>query len=369
MRRSFVRSALVLLSASAVAAACGSSGSSSTTTTTAAGATTTTGGPTLSGTLNGSGSSFQATYDNAAIDTFDKAHSGVTVNYNGTAGSGQGQTDLEGQVVDFAGSDVSIAATDLPKLKGRSILYFPTVLGPITVAYKLAGVSKLQLSGPTVAKMFTLKIKKWNDPAIAADNPGATLPSTAITIVHRSDPSGTTSNFTKFLSKADPADWTYGNPKAWPAAVASGTQAGKANPGVAQIVTSTEGAVGYVDYSDASASGLTFASIKNSSGSYIAPSLDSASAAAANAPVAADLTYDPINAPGAGAYPIVSPTYIIVYAKQSDAAKTAILKAFLGYILGPDGQKLAADPTVKFAPLPAGLDAKAVAQLAQITGP
>jgi phosphate transport system substrate-binding protein len=365
MRRSLVRSALPLVAAAAIAAACGSSGSSSKATTAPNG--TTAPGAKVSGTLNGSGSTFQAVYDAAAIDAFTKTNSGATINYNGTVGSGQGQTDLEGQVTDFAGSDVPISAADQSKLKGGAILYFPTVLGPITVAYKLAGVSKLQLSGTTLAQIFSLKIKKWNDPAIAADNPGATLPSTSITVAHRSDGSGTTSNFTNYLGKADAADWTYGSAKGWPPSITSGTQAGKGNPGVAQIIGSTEGAVGYVDFSDASASNLTFASVKNSSGNFIAPSLDGASAAAAGAKVQSNLLYDPINASGAQAYPIVSPTYIIVYAKQTDATKAALLKAFLTYVLGSNGQNLAS--TVKFAPLPASLDTQAVAQISQITGP
>ncbi len=130
---------------------------------------------------------------------------------------------------------------------------------------------------------------------------------------------------------------------------------------------STSGAIGYVDFSDAKSAGLSVASVKNAAGSYIAPSTDSASAAAASATLNADMTYNPINTSGAQAYPIVSPTYIIVYAKQTDAAKGAALKAFLKFILGPDGQALAT--TVNFAPLPSQLTSKALAQVDSITGP
>jgi phosphate transport system substrate-binding protein len=361
IRRYVLRVGAPLLALATLAGACSSS--KATTSTTAAAGPTTTSGPPLSATLNGSGSTFQAAYDGSAIDAFTKINKGVTINYNPT-GSGQGQTDLENQVVDFAGSDVTVAATDLPKFKGGSILYFPTVLGPIAVSFNLSGVTSLNLSGSTVAKIFAGSIKKWNDAAIAADNPSATLPSTSITIVHRSDGSGTTANFTTYLKKVDPTDWTLGSGKtvAWPAS----TQAGKGNAGVAQIVKSTTGAIGYVDFSDAKSAGLSMASVKNSAGTFIAPSTDSASAAAASAKVNADLTYNPINTSGAQAYPIVSPTYIIVYAKQTDAAKGAALKAFLKFILGPDGQALAS--TVNFASLPTDLATKALAQVDSITG-
>ena len=360
IRRSALRIGATLLVAVTVAAACSSS-STKTTSTTAA-STATTGVPLASATLNGSGSTFQQNYDTAAIDAFTKANKAVTINYN-PSGSGQGQTDLEGQVVDFAGSDVTVVPGDVSKFKGGTILYFPTVLGPITVSFNLSGVSQLQLSGLTVAKIFSTAIKTWNDPAIAADNPGVTLPSTKITVVHRSDGSGTTSNFTAYLKAVGGSSWTLGTGKTvnW----AASTQAGKGNAGVAQIVKSTDGAVGYVDFSDAKSGGLTFASIKNSAGNYVAASLDAASQAAASATVGTDLTYNPINTSGAQAYPIVSPTYIITYAKVTDPAKGAALKAFLKYILGPDGQALAT--TVNFAPLPSDLASKALAQVDQIS--
>jgi phosphate transport system substrate-binding protein len=351
-----------LVLAVTVAGACSSSSSSTTSSnSTAGGSATSASGPAVSGTLNGSGSSFQQAFDAAAIDGFTKANKGTAVNYN-PSGSGQGQTDLEGQLVDFAGSDVTVLAADVPKFKGGTILYFPTVAGPITVSYNLSGVSKLQFSASTLAKIFSRTVKTWNNPSIAADNPGVTLPSTAITVAHRSDGSGTTANFTEFLKVAGGSDWTYGSSKTWPTdSKLAAEQAGKGNPGVDQIVKGTAGAIGYVDYSDAKASGLVFASIKNAAGKFVDPSLDAASAAVAGATVNADLTYDPINAPGDTAYPITSPTYIIAYAKQTDAGKTALLKAFLKYVLGPDGQGLASG--IDFAKLPSDLDAKVLAQV------
>jgi len=316
----------------------------------------------VSGTLNGSGSTFQKAYQDEAIAGFTKLQTGATINYQGK-GSGAGQTDLQGGQSDFAGSDVTVTAADLPKFKGGSILYFPIISGPITVSYKLSGVSSLQLSATSLAKIFSRTAKTWDDASIKADNPGVTLPSTPITVAHRSDASGTTANFTSFLKAAGGSDWTLGGDKTvpWP----TDTQAGNGNAGVAQIVKSTDGAIGYVDYSDATAAGLTFAKVKNAGGKYVAATLDGASAAVQNATVKDDLTFDPINASGDTSYPITSPTYVITYAKYSDAGKVDLLKAYLNYILGKDGQATATK--VDFAPLPSSLDQKAVAQIDKIT--
>jgi phosphate transport system substrate-binding protein len=204
-----------------VAAACGSSGSSSQPKT-----TTTTAVPLPAATLNGSGSTFQLAYDQNAIAKFTQAHSGVTINYAG-GGSGKGRTDLAGQIVDFAGTDALPKPADLPTYKGGPLLYFPTVAAPITVSYNLSGVDNLQLSADTIAKIFQAQVTTWNDPAIKADNPSANLPGTKITVVHRSDSSGTTQNFTKFLNAAAPVTWKLGSNSTvqWPA----GTQAAAGN--------------------------------------------------------------------------------------------------------------------------------------------
>jgi ABC-type phosphate transport system substrate-binding protein len=167
-------------------------------------------GGSTNATLNGSGSTFQKTFDQVAIQGFQQKNSGVTVNYAG-GGTGKGKTDLQTKTVDFAGIDSLVATADLPKYQGGAILYFPTVSAPITVSYNVSGVSNLQLSPSTLAKIFSGKITSWDDPAIKADNPGASLPSTAITVVHRADASGTTSNFTKYLVSAGGSDWTLGS--------------------------------------------------------------------------------------------------------------------------------------------------------------
>jgi phosphate transport system substrate-binding protein len=312
-------------------------------------------------TLTGAGSSLQGTFEQSAIAAFTKANSSVTINYNVTS-SGGGRQNLIDGVVDYAGSDAPFAAADAAKLKGP-ILYFPIILSPITVAYTLSGVSKLQLDGPTISKIFQATVKTWNDPAIVALNPGVTLPSTAITVVHRSDSSGTTQNFATFLTKADPAGWKLGagSTAAWPAS----TQGASGSAGVANAIGATNGAVGYVDYSDAKAKGLAFASIKNQLGKFIVPSIKGASEAAATVAVNADLTFDPTYATGDTSYPITAVTYVIVYKTQTNAAKSAALKAFVTY-LETKGQKLASK--VDYAPLAPALAKQAATQVKQIVG-
>jgi ABC-type phosphate transport system substrate-binding protein len=166
-------------------------------------------GGSSSATLNGSGSTFQKAFDQAVIEAFQKANPSIKVNYAG-GGSGKGKTDLQTKTVDFAGTDSLVKEADLPKYQGGTILYFPTVAAPITVSYNVSGLDSLKLSPDTLAKIFSGQITKWNDPAIAADNPGVTLPDTAITVVHRADASGTTNNFTKYLTEAAPSAWTLG---------------------------------------------------------------------------------------------------------------------------------------------------------------
>src|SRR6516164_247855 len=229
-------------------------------------------GSSLTGTLNASGSSFQLPFQQAAIQQFKSVQPNMTVNYGG-GGSGKGRSDLAAGVVQFAGSDSPIPSAEVANFKGKTVLYFPVVIGPITVSYNLSGVSSLKLDAPVIADIFQAKITKWNDPAIKALNSGVSLPSTAIVIARRSDSSGTTANFSQFLVDAAP-NWKLGTSStiSWPA----NSQGGSGNGGVAQIIKSTPGAIGYVDYADAKGAGLTYASVKNKAGSYIAPSIQSA---------------------------------------------------------------------------------------------
>jgi len=347
----------LLASAGLVAAACGSSSPSSSSSTTAP--TSSFDYSSLSGTLNGSGSTFQNSFNEAAIAAFADVAPKLTVNYQ-AVGSGQGKKDLAAGTTSWAGTDSKVADADKGSYPGGP-LYFPTVAAPITVSYNLKGVSKLQLSADTLAGIFMGSIKTWNDPKIAADNPGTTLPSTAVTVAVRSDGSGTTSAFSKYLAKAAPSTFTLtaGDTVQWPSA-----QAGKGNAGVAQIVSQTDGAVGYVDYSDAVASKLSLASIKNKGGSYVAPSPESASAALAGATVGSDLFIDALDATGADAYPITTGTYVLVSATQKDAATANNLKGWITYLL-TDAQGLAAD--ANFAALPSSLAQQALAQVDKIT--
>ena len=314
-------------------------------------------------TLNGSGSTFQKPFDDATIAAFHGTNPDITVNYAG-GGSGQGKSDLQTKTVEFAGTDSLPKPADLSKYQGGDILYFPTVAAPITVSYNLKNVSSLRLSGATLAKIFALKVTKWNDKAIAADNPGVKLPSTAITVAHRADGSGTTSNFTKYLNAVDPTDWTLGSGDTvdW----GSNTQAGTGNPGVAQVVQQNDGAIGYVDLADSKKANLSVASIENKSGAFVGPTLAGAAAAVASATINANLTYDPINAPGATAYPITSPTWIMVYAKQTDKAKATALKTFLQFVYDK-GEALA--EANNYAQLPSAIVQKATAQLSQLQIP
>jgi phosphate transport system substrate-binding protein len=348
-RQRFTTAGLALGSMALFVAACSSSGNGSGS------------GSGNSGTLNGSGSTFQLTFQQTAIQSFKAIQPNMTVNYGG-GGSGKGRTDLASGVVQYAGSDTApIPSDEVASFKGKTVLYFPVLVGPITVSFNVPGVKSLKLDAPTIADIFQAKITKWNDSKIAALNPGVKLPSTAITIARRSDSSGTTQNFSEFLVEGAPGVWKLGSDSTinWPA----DSRGGNGNGGVAQIVKSTTGAVGYVDYADAKASGLTFASIKNKAGNYIAPSTQSATEAANNVTVKPNLTFSAIWASGSGSYPVTYQSWVLVYQKQSSSSTTKDLKDYVGYLVG-DGQKLL--PELGYAPLPSSMDQKAKAQLSQI---
>src|SRR5579859_3049375 len=298
-RQPVVRAGLVLVAVAL--AACSSSSSSSSSTSTSSSGAPASSSTSLSGTLNGSGSSFQTVYQQAAIQAFKSVQPNITVNYGG-GGSGKGRTDLASGVVNFAGSDSPIPSAEAANFKGKTVLYFPVLLGPITMSYNLPGVTTLKLDAPTIANIFQAKIKTWNDPAIKALNPGVKLPSTPISLAVRSDSSGTTANFSLFLMTAAPSVWKLGSSStiSWP----SSAHAGNGNGGVAQIIKSTPGAIGYVDYADAKAAGLTYASVKNEAGTYVAPSPSSASAAGTTVTLAPDLTFHAVWSSDPSAYPI-----------------------------------------------------------------
>ena len=312
-------------------------------------------------TLNASGATFQKAFQEVAIEGFMKANPNIKVNY-GAGGSGKGRQDFGDQVVDFACTDAPYKDADVGKVKGGDFYYIPNVLGAISVSYNVEGVDKLQLSPQTIAKIFQREIKTWDDKAIAADNPGVKLPKDAIVVAHRSDGSGTTENFTKFLVGAAGDAWKLksGPTVEWSA----DTQAGNGNGGVAQIVKSQKGAIGYVDLSDAKASGLKWAAIKNQGGKFVMPTAEAVSAAGEGIDVNDKLIFSALNAKGDAAYPITAQSWCMIYAKP--AKNGAAIKAYFKYML-TDGQALL--PEIDFAPIPKGLQEKALAQLDKVQVP
>ncbi len=311
----------------------------------------------LSESLSGGGASFPDSFYQAANADFNEVAGTERVTYS-KSGSSDGRSQLAAGTLDFAGSD------SLPKPAedfGGTLLFFPTVAAPITVSYNLPEVDSLQLSADVIAGIFQAEITKWNDPKIAADNPDITLPSTPVSVVHRSDGSGTTNNFTKYLTAASPNVWKLGSGDevSWPAA----TQGQEKNSGVAEVIKQTKGAVGYVDLADAGKAGLSFAKIRNSSGEYVAPSVKGVQASLDGAQVADDLTYNPLNADGAGAYPITAPTWLLAIAEQSDPVKAETLRTYLRYVL-TTGQAEAA--ATGYVALPESLAKRAIEQIDRV---
>jgi phosphate transport system substrate-binding protein len=366
-----IGAAALSLAAALAIAACGSS--NKTTTTNGGGGsggtgTAASGGGSVNATLNGAGSTLaQPIYQQWGSNLKGQ---GLTINYNGV-GSGAGIADLQTATVDFAGSDPALKPEDTKAMKGPALQY-PVAFGAITVSYNLPNVkSGLKLDGPTLADIFSGKIKTWNDPAIKNLNPGMSLPSTAITVVHRSDSSGTTNGFTTYLSDVSPS-WKSsigaGKDVKWP----TGTGAAK-NSGVAAAVKQTQGAIGYVEQAYALLNGFTYAAVKNSAGKYIEPTIENTSAAANGIKVPADLGISTINSPAPDAYPIVSQTFLVTYkdpCKDGKASQSVAkgLNEFLTYAFG-DGQKTlgAGSNQLPYAPLPASLAQKDQAQLKTMT--
>jgi phosphate transport system substrate-binding protein len=343
-------------------AACGSSGSSSSSSAGAA-SKTATAPPTGSGTISGAGSTFAA----PVYEQWASAQSNLTVNYQ-AVGSGAGITALESKIVDFGASDPPLKPEDEEAIakNGSPAVQIPMFLGAITVSYNLPGVKTgLKLDGKTLGDIFLGKLKTWSDAEIKALNPGVTLPSTAITIIHRSDSSGTTSGFTAFLAAVDPefkSKVGEGKEVPWP----TGTGA-KGNAGVAGAVKQTDGAVGYVEQAYALQNQFTYAAIKNKAGVFVAPTLASATAAAQGVTVPANLGIKISNPAGAGSYPITSQTFVIVNKDMckagtpggEGAAKGVV--GFLKYGLG-EGQKILSQ--ADYAQLPAAIVAKSKAAVA-----
>jgi phosphate transport system substrate-binding protein len=356
-----VAAAIALAACSSSSSSSSSAPSSAAASSPAAAASTPASASSASGTIAGAGSTFQTNFQQGAISAFKSVDSGITVNYN-PVGSGTGRDDLAANTVLYAGSDSPIPSKDASQFK-KKVLYFPVQIGPIAIAYNVSGVTDLKLDATTLAGIFSGKITTWNDAAIKALNPSASLPSASINLEVRSDSSGTTANFSQYLVDAAGSAWTLGT-----SSIVSFPKSAHANDGgsaVAAAVKATSDSIGYVDFSTATATGLVAASIKNSAGDYVAPSSASAAAAATHVTPKSDLTFLTVDEPGATSYPITYQSWDLVYATQPNANDAALLQAYLGYLLGA-GQSLLTP--LNLAPLPASIDAAAKAQLSQITG-
>jgi phosphate transport system substrate-binding protein len=327
------------------------------------------------GTLNAEGSSAQKNAIEEIISKYNEKCADVTVNYNPT-GSGAGIKQFNAGQVDFAGSDSALKTesadggeTEVAKAQkrcgGNPALNLPMVIGPIAIAYNLDGVDKLVLDGPTAAKIFQGAIKTWNDPAIAKLNAGVALPSAPISVFFRSDESGTTENFTKYLAAAGGGAWTGKPAKKW-----TGTGAGKEkSAGVAEGVKSTKNSITYVEMSYAVDNKLGMAQIDNGSGTPVELTADSAGKALAAATIKGtgnDLSMKIDYATkAAGAYPIILVTYEIACSKGLPAEKTALVKSFLSFYAGKDGQ--GALTALNYGPLPEEIRTKVDAAIQSIS--
>jgi len=292
------------------------------------------------------------------------ASTGVKINYQ-AIGSGGGIRQISDGTVDFGASDTPMTDGEMQKGKGR-ILHIPTVIGAVAIVYNLPGISApLNLDGGTLSDIFLGKVRKWNDGKIAKLNPGVALPSRDILVVHRSEGSGTTYIFTDFLSSSS-KEWLAGPGRAkevaWPIGLG-----GKGNDGVAGQVKLIPGSIGYVELAYARQNKLAFAAVRNTSGSFVAPSVESATAAAEG--VAAklnpktDYRISIVNAPGAQVYPITSLTWLLVYQDQTDPIKGKKLVDFIRWAL-TTGQGSAA--ALDYAPLPKAIADRLVERLGTI---
>ncbi|MFF5305016.1 phosphate ABC transporter substrate-binding protein PstS [Streptomyces sp. NPDC013161] len=306
-----------------------------------------------------------------AIDAWVKAFSqacGVQINYKG-GGSGAGVTSFNQGQLAFAGSDSALKPEEVTASKkvcsGGQGIDLPMVGGPIALGYNVPGVDNLVLDAPTLAKIFDSKITKWNDPAIKALNKSATLPDLKIQAFHRSDESGTTDNFTKYLIATTPANWKYSGGKAWQA---KGGQSAAGSAGVAAGVKQTSGAIGYFELSYVG-DGVKPVSINTGASAPVAPSTDSATKDIADAKIVGtgsdlklQLNY---NTKAEGAYPITLVTYEIVCDKGNKADTLPATKAFLTYIASEEGQKVLS--TIDYAPIPDAIITKVRSTIASIS--
>ncbi|MGO1591955.1 MAG: phosphate ABC transporter substrate-binding protein PstS [Ancrocorticia sp.] len=317
-----------------------------------AGTTDSSEGSGSSGTINGSGASSQQNAQQAWRDNFSSVEPGITVNYEAT-GSGTGREQFIGGQVSFAGSDAPLSADELETAKNvcGEVLELPVYISPVAVAYNLPGVDELNLSAENVAGIFSGEITNWNDPALVEDNPDAGLPDLDIIPVNRSDKSGTTENFTAYLSEAAPDAWAEEPNEVWPV---SGTQSAEKTSGVVQLTQSVEGAVTYADASQIG--DLSHASIEVN-GEFLAYSPEAAAAIVDNSPEAEDatdtvLTYDLVRDGSVDdAYPIVMVSYLMGCQTYDDPELAENVASYFTYVASAEGQEVATQSGAGNAPI------------------
>ncbi len=302
-------------------------------------------------TLNGAGATFPYPVYSKWFDEYHKVKPGLQINYQ-SIGSGGGIRQLTEKTVDFGATDGPMTDEQIAKA-GGAVLHLPTVLGAVVPAYNLDGAPALKLDGPALAGIFLGTIAQWNDPALAKLNPGVKLPDMPITVIHRSDGSGTSFCFTDYLAKVS---------KGWETKVGRGPSVnwpvglgGKGNEGVAGLIKQNPGSIGYVELIYAQQNSIAFAAMKNKNGEFVKATVAAVTAAGAGAAktMPKDYRVSITDAPGKGAYPISTFTWLLVYPKNPDG-KGAVLKDFLRWML-KDGQPMA--PALGYAPLPASVKA------------
>jgi len=313
--------------------------------------------------LQGAGATFPNPLYQKWLSEYGKLHPNVKIDYQ-SIGSGGGIKQIQSQTVDFGASDTPMKDDDLKAAPGE-ILHIPTVLGAVVITYNLPALGQpLNFSPDVISDIFLGKITKWNDPRITADNKGINLPTSEITVVHRSDGSGTSAVFTDYLSKVS-SEWKEkvgtGTSPSWPIGIG-----GKGNEGVTGQVKNTPNTIGYVELAYATQNKLPVAKVKNASGNFVEPSIDAVTAAAAasagNTPD--DLRVSITNAQGAQVYPISSYTYLLIYKEQKDAAKGKVLVDYVWWGIH-DGESFAKE--LLYAPLPADIVKRAEGKINSIT--
>ena len=312
--------------------------------------------------LSGAGATFPLPFYHVVFEEFAQVN-GDAVAYGGI-GSGGGVRNLRDKIVDFAGSDAFLSEKEMADM--NPVIHIPTCMGAVVLAYNLEGVNELKLSGEVIADIFAGEIKMWNDARLATLNPGVTLPAEAIIPVFRSDGSGTTFVFTDYLTKVSPmwaSKFGAGKSVNFPSG-----QAAKGNPGVAGVIKQTKNAIGYVGSEYAFAQKIAYAQIQNQRGEFVEPSSESISAAASGE-IPADTRCSITNADAAGAYPISTFTWMIIYKEQnySDRSKDQAIATLdlLQYILSDEAQHITSE--VHYAPLPAKAKELSMTNLKTVT--